>query len=135
MPGEVLRWYDERLGSPGADPSRTLDHVNEVASGTVAVAYGGDMTFDIAPDSGYEIDTVRVNGAVVVGALLAAPAQAAPGSTPLAPVQDFLADQLTGLAAATPTTPMNSWICGRCGRVRRWRSPSRTPSCRPPEGS
>ncbi|QQS01548.1 MAG: glycoside hydrolase family 88 protein [Austwickia sp.] len=38
VPGEVLRWYDERLGSPGADPSRTLDHVNEVAPGTVAVA-------------------------------------------------------------------------------------------------
>ncbi|RZU33740.1 S8 family serine peptidase [Blastococcus saxobsidens] len=47
-----------------------------------------------------------VSGAVVVGALLAAPAQAAPGSTPLAPVQDFLADQLAGLAAATPTTVM-----------------------------
>ncbi|WP_100499844.1 S8 family serine peptidase [Geodermatophilus chilensis] len=40
--------------------------------------------------------------ALVAGALLATPAQAAP--EPLAPVQDFLADQLAGLAAATPTT-------------------------------
>ncbi|MGY1770183.1 S8 family serine peptidase [Blastococcus sp. SYSU D00813] len=41
--------------------------------------------------------------ALVAGALFAAsPAQAAPA--PLAPVQDFLADQLAGLAAAAPTT-------------------------------
>ncbi|GAB3195387.1 hypothetical protein GCM10027261_15560 [Geodermatophilus arenarius] len=40
--------------------------------------------------------------ALVAGALLASPAQAAPD--PLAPVQDFLADQLAGLAAAVPTT-------------------------------
>ncbi|MGY1832833.1 S8 family serine peptidase [Geodermatophilus sp. SYSU D01180] len=39
--------------------------------------------------------------ALVAGALLASPAQAAPG--PLAPVQDFLADQLAGLAGADPT--------------------------------
>ena len=42
--------------------------------------------------------------ALVAGALFAAsPAQAAP-TPPLAPVQDFLADQLAGLAAAVPTT-------------------------------
>src|SRR4051794_31711445 len=40
------------------------------------------------------------SGAVVIGALFAAPAHAAP----LAPVQDFLAGQLGTLSAATPTT-------------------------------
>ncbi|CCG05759.1 S8 family serine peptidase [Blastococcus saxobsidens] len=45
-----------------------------------------------------------VSGAVVAGALLAAPAQAQPSGPPLAPVQEFLAHQLTSLAAATPTT-------------------------------
>ncbi|MGY1828688.1 S8 family serine peptidase [Blastococcus sp. SYSU DS0541] len=44
-----------------------------------------------------------VSGAVVAGALLAAPAQADPAPPP-APVQDFLADQLAGLGAAVPTT-------------------------------
>ena len=42
-----------------------------------------------------------VSGAVVLGALIAVPAQAAPSP---APVQDFLAGQLGTLAAATPTT-------------------------------
>jgi subtilisin family serine protease len=41
--------------------------------------------------------------ALVAGALAAAPAQAAPAAA-LAPVQDFLADQLSTLAAAAPTT-------------------------------
>lgn len=44
-----------------------------------------------------------VSGAVVVAALAAPAASAAP-SGPLAPVQDFLAGQLAGLAAAVPTT-------------------------------
>ncbi|TQN40783.1 serine protease AprX [Blastococcus colisei] len=44
-----------------------------------------------------------VSGAVVAGALLAAPAHAAP-SDPLAPVQDFLAGQLEGLAGAARAT-------------------------------
>src|SRR5918997_2501796 len=44
-----------------------------------------------------------VSGAVVVGALAATPASAAPSP---APVQDFLAQQLSTLAGATPTTPM-----------------------------
>ncbi|SFL60360.1 S8 family serine peptidase [Geodermatophilus ruber] len=39
--------------------------------------------------------------ALVAGTLLAPPASAAP---PLAPVQDFLAEQLAGLSAAAPTT-------------------------------
>ncbi|MGY2083441.1 S8 family serine peptidase [Blastococcus sp. SYSU DS0539] len=47
-----------------------------------------------------------VSGAVVAGALLAPPAQATPAEPPLAPVQDFLADQLAGLGAAVPTTVM-----------------------------
>src|SRR3954453_18900954 len=42
-----------------------------------------------------------VSGAVVLGALIATPASAAPAP---APVQDFLAGQLGTLAAATPTT-------------------------------
>src|SRR5690349_8087962 len=42
-----------------------------------------------------------VSGAVVVGALVATPASAAPAP---APVQTFLADQLSTLAAASPTT-------------------------------
>ncbi|MGY1615945.1 S8 family serine peptidase [Geodermatophilus sp. SYSU D00691] len=42
--------------------------------------------------------------ALVAGVLAATPAQAAPSSTSLAPVQDFLADQLSTLAAAVPTT-------------------------------
>jgi subtilisin family serine protease len=42
-----------------------------------------------------------VSGAVVLGALIATPASAAPSP---APVQDFLAGQLGTLAAATPTT-------------------------------
>jgi serine protease AprX len=44
-----------------------------------------------------------VSGAVVVGALAATPAAAAPSP---APVQDFLAGQLSTLAGATPTTLM-----------------------------
>src|SRR5829696_6145017 len=43
-----------------------------------------------------------VSGAVVVGALAATPAQAADP----APVQDFLAEQLTTLDGAAPTTLM-----------------------------
>ena len=47
--------------------------------------------------------TVAVGGlSVVTAALLAAPAQAAPAA--LAPVQDFLADQLEGLTGAARTT-------------------------------
>ncbi|RBY88591.1 S8 family serine peptidase [Blastococcus sp. TF02A-26] len=42
--------------------------------------------------------------ALLAGALLASPAQAAPSPAVLAPVQDFLADQLAGLADAAPTT-------------------------------
>jgi subtilisin family serine protease len=42
-----------------------------------------------------------VSGAVVIGALIATPAHAAPW---LAPVQDFLAGQLGTLSAVTPTT-------------------------------
>src|SRR3954467_12005775 len=42
-----------------------------------------------------------VSGAVVLGALIATPASAAPAP---APVQAFLAGQLGTLAAATPTT-------------------------------
>ena len=42
-----------------------------------------------------------MSGAVVLGALIATPASAAPAP---APVQDFLAGQLGTLAAATPTT-------------------------------
>lgn len=45
-----------------------------------------------------------VSGAVVAGALLVAPVQAAPSDPPLAPVQDFLADQLSAPDAATPIT-------------------------------
>ena len=45
-----------------------------------------------------------VSGAVLAGSLLAAPAQATPSDTPLAPVQDFLAAQLAGTAGATPMT-------------------------------
>ncbi|MGY1724951.1 S8 family serine peptidase [Blastococcus sp. SYSU DS0533] len=45
-----------------------------------------------------------VSGAVVAGALLSAPAQAAPAGPALAPVQEFLAGQLAGLGAAVPTT-------------------------------
>jgi serine protease AprX len=41
--------------------------------------------------------------ALLAGAVLSAPAQAAPAA-PLAPVQDFLAGQLATLAGATPTT-------------------------------
>lgn len=42
-----------------------------------------------------------VSGAVVVAALTAAPASAAPPGEALAPVQDFLADQLGGLTGST----------------------------------
>src|SRR3954463_5237744 len=42
--------------------------------------------------------------ALVAGVLAASPAQAAPSSPSLAPVQGFLADQLSTLAAAVPTT-------------------------------
>jgi subtilisin family serine protease len=45
-----------------------------------------------------------LGGVAVVGALVAAPAQAAPSAPVLAPVQDFLADRLGTLAAAAPTT-------------------------------
>jgi serine protease AprX len=47
---------------------------------------------------------VSTAAAVVAGALLAAPAQAAPSSAALAPVQDYLAGQLAHLADAAPTT-------------------------------
>jgi subtilisin family serine protease len=42
--------------------------------------------------------------ALVAGVLAATPAQAAPATTALAPVQAFLAHQLAGLGAAVPTT-------------------------------
>src|SRR3954454_9919882 len=42
--------------------------------------------------------------AVAAAAVIASPAQAAPSSPSPAPVQGFLADQLTTLAGATPTT-------------------------------
>jgi subtilisin family serine protease len=49
--------------------------------------------------------TLAVGGlSVLTAALFAAPAMAAPSDPPLAPVQDFLADQLGTLGGAVPTT-------------------------------
>jgi len=42
VPARVVGWYDERLLADGADPSRGVEHVNEVAPGTGALAVAGD---------------------------------------------------------------------------------------------
>jgi len=41
VPARVVDWYDERLLG-GGDPSRAVEHVNELAPGTAAVAVAGD---------------------------------------------------------------------------------------------
>jgi unsaturated rhamnogalacturonyl hydrolase len=42
VPARVVDWYDERLLAAGVDPSAQVEHVNELAPGTAAVALAGD---------------------------------------------------------------------------------------------
>ena len=48
IPDRVVHWYDAQLLADGADPSRTLDHVNEVAPGSAALAVAADPRADRA---------------------------------------------------------------------------------------
>ncbi len=42
IPERVVDWYDKRLLTGGDDPSETVDHVNEMAPGTGALAVAAD---------------------------------------------------------------------------------------------
>lgn len=42
VPAQVSAWYDAQLGGAAADPSRALDHVNEVAPGIAGVLLATD---------------------------------------------------------------------------------------------
>src|SRR3954464_7351546 len=64
-------------------------------------AGGHHLRSAMTPSRSFRRGMGAVSGAVVLGALIATPASAAPAP---APVQDFLAGQLGTLAVATPTT-------------------------------